>query len=186
MMQSSDVNSVYFSDHVSEKPVKFDDFNVQKSDIFDSENLHFELKQKIHSVKDPNDFRPIFGDKLVDSYLATIVGKEPNLIEMGIELEKWKRLCELTIVYKLAKEEGFIIPRVFEEDSNSSNSSVPSISVMSRSNSSASSVDPEVVAIMNRVLRNSGISASDLANLSSLRASDLQQELSPNDSISNF
>ena len=37
-------------------------------------------------------------------------GEEIDFISMGLELEKWKRFSELSIVYSLSKEHGIQIP----------------------------------------------------------------------------
>ena len=122
---------------VSTDLVRTSDEMVQKSDQPQLDILGNELKKRISQVRDINEVREIYGDKLVDLYLRTQFGEEINYSSMCLQLEVWKRFSELYVVYGIINEDGTVIPSLLNLNNPSSSSISDTSSQISRSSSTS-------------------------------------------------
>lgn len=90
-------------------------------------------------------------------------GEEIDFISMGLELEKWKRFSELSIVYSLSKEHGIQIPGEWDlaTQSSASGSDPTSGGAVSRT----SSTDPQFLRNIDSNISRFFILASDNAGV---------------------
>ena len=131
------VTNIGLNDSVYATPVNTSDFKIQKQDIFVPTIFVSELKHKLQSVKSVDEYREIYGDALVDYFLGINVGKNFDLYELGLELEQFKRLSEVTVVYILQKEAGMPIPAMFDIDIPASEGDPDSPTILTRASSTS-------------------------------------------------
>ena len=96
---------------------------------FNKEDYITELFNKFSDINHVDEYREIYGDRLVDCYLEKCNGKI-NLFQMGLQLERGRRLAELWTAYLVEdKFFGISIPtpleRLLSSDSIASSISAP-------------------------------------------------------------
>ena len=76
-------------------------------------NMHSDIKESLIKrfslIKNVDEMKYFYNSKLVDAYLEKHAGEDIDLIKMGLDLEKYERILSLLEIYKIHKEEGYVI-----------------------------------------------------------------------------